>query len=115
MRRLVAAMLVMVGSHVMAAETKPEAPAQAAAVEKREKEFTVENKYLIMPIQNNGKGEGRGGDKRKTLMLYIDGKAVRQYNMRLAPSAELADWYAFFTIGNYKGCLLYTSPSPRDS
>ena len=103
MRRLVAAMLVMVGSHVMAAETKPGAPAQAAAVEKREKEFTVENKYLIMPIQNNGKGEGRGGDKRKTLMLYIDGKAVRQYNMRLAPSAELADWYAFFTIGNYKG------------
>ena len=92
MRRLVAAMLVMVGSYVMAAEIQPE----AAAVEKREKEFTVVNKYLIMPIQNNG-------DKGGSITLSIDGKAVRQYGLKLAPSADQVDWYAFFTIGDYKG------------
>ena len=48
-----------------------------------------------MPIQNKGKGS--------TIKLYIDGKVVRQYGLNLAPTAEQADWYAFFTIGNYKG------------
>ena len=48
-----------------------------------------------MPIQNRGKG--------LTIQLDIDGKAVRRYDLRLAPSTELADWYACFTIENYKG------------
>ena len=97
MRTLIVATYVILGLglYVSAAETQMEAQAQPGAPEKREKEFTVENKYLIMPIQNKGKGS--------TIKLYIDGKAVRQYGLNLAPSAEQADWYAFFTIENYKG------------
>ena len=93
MKKLIVATCVILGLglYVAAAEVQ----AQPAAPEKWEKEFTVENKYLIMPIQNKGKGS--------TIKLYIDGKAVRQYGINLAPAAEQADWYAFFTIGNYKG------------
>jgi fructan beta-fructosidase len=93
MRKLIVATCVILGLglYVAAAEVQ----AQPAAPEKWEKEFTVENKYLIMPIQNRGKGS--------TIKLYIDGKAVRQYGLNLASTAAEADWYAFFTIGNYKG------------
>ncbi len=72
-----------------------QADGQLAAVDKWEEEFTVENKYLILPIQNKGRGS--------TIRLYIDDKVVRQYDLNLAPDAEQADWYAFFTIGNYTG------------
>ena len=91
MRKLIVAKCVILGLglYVAAAEVQ----AQPAAQEKWEKEFTVENKYLIMPIQNKGKGS--------TIKLYIDDKAVRQYDLVLAPTAAEADWYAFFTIGNY--------------
>jgi fructan beta-fructosidase len=96
MRILVAATCVMLGLGLLvAAEAKPAVQGQLVAPEKREREFTVENKYLIMPIQNKGKGS--------TIKLYIEDKAVRQYGLNLAPTAEQADWYAFFTIGNYKG------------
>ena len=97
MKKLIVATCVILGVawHVAAAETKPEAAAQPVAPEKREEEFTVANKYLIMPIQNKGKGS--------TIKLYIDDTAVRQYILNLAPTAAEADWYAFFTIGNYKG------------
>ena len=74
---------------------------QPAGLEKREREFTVENKYLVMPIQN--KTSIKFVRPSSTITLSIDGKAVRQYDLNLAPSAEQADWYAFFTIGNYKG------------
>ena len=93
MSKLIVATWVILGLAwpVTAAETKPEAP------EKRGKEFTVANKYLIMPIQN------KAAAKVSNITLSIDGKAVRQYDLRLAPTAEQADWYAFFTIGNYMG------------
>jgi fructan beta-fructosidase len=97
MKKLIVATCVILGAawHVAAAQTKPEAAAQPVAPEKREEEFTVANKYLVMPIQNKGKGS--------TIKLYIDDKAVRQYILNLAPTAAETDWYAFFTIGNYKG------------
>ena len=79
----------------------PQSNQQPAGLEKREKEFTVENKYLVMPIQN--KGSIKFVKPSSTITLSIDGKAVRQYGLNLAPSAEKTDWYAFFTIGNYKG------------
>jgi len=99
MKKLIVTTSVILGLglHVAAAaETKPEAQAQPAAPEMREKEFTVANKYLVMPIQNKG---GKGA----AIKLYIDGKAVRQYGIKLAPTAAEADWYAFFTIADYKG------------
>jgi len=60
-----------------------------------EKEFPVFAKYLILPIENNGT-EGN-------LKLYIDGKTVFDYDLVLAMSPDKVDWYAFFTIENYKG------------
>lgn len=81
--------------------TAPQSNEQPAGLEKREREFTIENKYLVMPIQN--KTSIKFVKPSSTITLSIDGKAVRQYDLNLAPSAEKADWYAFFTIGNYKG------------
>ena len=71
------------------------AEAQAAGPKSQQKEFTVANKYLIMPIRNGG--------ERSTIKVSIDGKVVRQYGLTLAASAAEAHWYAFFTIGNEKG------------
>ncbi|MDP6115356.1 MAG: glycoside hydrolase family 32 protein [Planctomycetota bacterium] len=77
--------------HIVQSDTKPKAPALVL----REKTFTVENKYLVFPIQN-GRGRGR-------LELYIGDQKVRQYGLNLATSEESTDWYAFFTIESYKG------------
>ncbi|MDP7134581.1 MAG: 2,6-beta-D-fructofuranosidase, partial [Planctomycetota bacterium] len=71
--------------HIVQSDTKPKAPALAL----REKTITVENKYLVFPIQN-GRGRGR-------LELYIGDQKVRQYGLNLATSEESTDWYAFFT------------------
>jgi fructan beta-fructosidase len=65
------------------------------ALAEQQKEFTVDNKYLIMPIQDNGKG----GE----IKLFIDGKEVRRYGLKLAANADSTHWYAFFTIRDYKG------------
>ncbi len=78
--------------HIVQTDTKPEIPKPAG---QQEKEFTVEKPYLIIPIRN-GKGGGQ-------IQLFIDGDEVRRYGLNLAPSAEQTDWYAFFTIGNYRG------------
>ncbi len=61
----------------------------------REKEFTVENKYLIIPIQN-GKVDAH-------IHLYIGEEKVREYGLNVASSPEQVDWYAFFTIESYQG------------
>ncbi|NQU23694.1 MAG: glycoside hydrolase family 32 protein [Candidatus Nealsonbacteria bacterium] len=61
----------------------------------REKEFTVENKYLIIPIQN-GKVDAH-------IHLYIGEEKVREYGLNVASSPEQVDWYAFFTIERYQG------------
>ena len=63
---------------------------------RREKSFTVGNRYLVIPIQNKGRGN-------TTIHLYIGDKEVRRYGLQVAPSAEAADWYAYFTIDCYKG------------
>ena len=68
----------------------------ASETARREKSFTVEHKYLVMPIKNKAKGN-------TTIHLYIGDKEVRRYGLQPAPSAEEADWYAYFTIEGYKG------------
>jgi len=63
---------------------------------RRERAFIVGSKYLLMPIEN----KGRGGT---TIHLYVGEEKVRQYQLHPARSAEQADWYAFFTIERYQG------------
>ena len=84
--------------HIVQTDTQPEA-APVMATRRQEKEFTIENRYLVMPIQN----QARGGKGTGLLQVFVDGEEVRHYNLRLAPSAEQADWYAFFTIDQYRG------------
>ena len=81
--------------HIMQTDTKPKVAATGMA----EKEFTVKNKYLIIPIQNKG-GRRKGGGQ---IQLFVDGEEVRRYGLSIATSAEQTNWYAFFTIESYKG------------
>jgi len=65
----------------------------------RRKQFTVRNKYLIIPIQDGVPYDDMDNDLR----LYVDDVKVRDYRLNLAKSAETTDWYAFFTIEGYMG------------
>jgi fructan beta-fructosidase len=73
-------------------DTKPKLPDLA----RREKSFTVESRYLIIPIQNKGKSKGQ-------IQVFVGDKEVRKYGLNIAASAETTDWYAFFTIDVFKG------------
>ena len=79
--------------HIIQTNEKPKAPKRLG---QQEKEFTVEYKYLVIPIKN---GKGGGGQIR----LYIDDEEVRRYGLNVAPSADQTDWYAYFTIESYRG------------
>ena len=85
-------LVVTVASVTGAPIAKPGAPETS----RREKSFTVGNRYLVIPIQNKGKG-------KTTIHLYIGDKEVRRYGLQPAPTAEETDWYAYFTIEGYKG------------
>jgi len=78
--------------HIVQTDTKPKIPKFG----NNEKEFTVENKYLVIPIQDSG---GKGGQ----IQLFVDDEEVRRYGLSIAPSAESTNWYAYFTIESYKG------------
>jgi fructan beta-fructosidase len=78
--------------HIVLTDTKPKLPELA----RREKTFTVENQYLVIPIRNKGKPGGQ-------IQLFIGGQEVRNYGLNVAASADTADWYAFFTIDRYQG------------
>ncbi len=78
--------------HIVQSDTKPKLPDLA----RREKSFTVESRYLIIPIQNKGKSKGQ-------IQVFVGDKEVRKYGLNIAASAETTDWYAFFTIDVFKG------------
>lgn len=61
----------------------------------REKSFTVANKYLIIPIKNKA--------KKTTLEVYAGSEKIRMYSVPLATDPQDVDWYAFFTIEDFKG------------
>ena len=63
---------------------------------RREKSFTVDKNFLVLPIRDNG-------GKASTIELLVDGKGVRRYDIRLADSPGNIDWHAFFTIEAYRG------------
>jgi len=76
---------------IVQSDTKPEMP----DLQPRVREFTVSNKYLVVPIKN--------GTKNCEIVLEVDGTPVRRYGTELATTADSVDWYAFFTIASYKG------------
>ena len=59
------------------------------------KELTIQNKYLLIPIKN--------GARKCRIELDVAGETVRRYGTELATDAESVSFYAFFTIGSYKG------------
>jgi len=82
--------------HVVQSDRKRVAKVKVAPkIARHEKSFTVDSTYLVMPIVNEGRGTN--------IHVYAGDEKVRQYGLRLAPSADQADWYAFFTIERYKG------------
>jgi len=80
-------------ARVVQANTKAQTPDRPAA---RKKEFTVQNKYLVIPVRNQGR---RG----TPFSFSIDGKKIGQFRLSLPATAKEADWYAFFMIGQHKG------------
>ncbi len=62
---------------------------------RRKKRLTVSAKYLILPVQNEG--------QKAQFTLHIDGKAVLNYEIALAPGEDDADWYAFFSLERFQG------------
>lgn len=84
---------VLVSAGALAQTTDPGTPRD------QRKEFTVENKYLIIPIQDGTAFDDMDSDLR----LYVDDVKVRDYRLKLADSAETTDWYAYFTIESYMG------------
>jgi len=76
--------------HIVQTDTKPKVPKTAGSLEK---EFTIENKYLIMPIKN-GKGGG-------IISVFVDDEEVRRYGINLAPAPLLfaeSKWHQIRTF-----------------
>jgi fructan beta-fructosidase len=70
---------------------------EPGAVPPLEAEFTVKEKYLILPIENAQDAT------QANFTLFVDGEAARQGKVPLAASAESTDWHAFYTIDAYRG------------
>ena len=77
---------------IVQSDSRPTLPELA----RREKSFTVQQSYLVIPIQNKGKPKGE-------IQLFIDDKEVRRYGLNIATGDNTTDWFAFFSIGSYIG------------
>jgi len=84
-------------SSSLLAQTDPISDPQTRRDQQRE--FTIQNKYLIIPIQDGT----RYDDMKSQLRLYVDGKKVHHYRINMAESAQTTDWYAYLTIESYRG------------
>jgi fructan beta-fructosidase len=71
-------------------DTRPNVPEYGP----REAAFRVTRRFLVIPIKN--------GAKKTELTLEVDGKPVRRYSTELAVSPDDVDWYAYFTIEEYR-------------
>ncbi|XZE51572.1 GH32 C-terminal domain-containing protein [Planctomycetaceae bacterium SH139] len=76
---------------IVLSDSKPQTP----SYQLRTREFTVENKYLILPIEN--------GARETEVRLSVAGQPIRKYNVELATAEELVDFYAYFTIAAHAG------------
>lgn len=77
--------------HIVLTDTKPDVPTYRS----QNREFTVGNRYLILPIQN--------GAKTTKLVLSVNDQPIREYDVELATGPDSVDFYAYFTIESYKG------------
>ena len=75
--------------------------------EQAESSFVLANNPQVNPGTPRGAGTVKPGDVKKIASL----KNVDSYVLRQNVTADLVDAKA----ARIKGCLLYTSPSPRDS
>ena len=75
----------------LADDVAPPAKAQS----QWEKEVTVNRKYLVLPIRDQGRD--------CQLDLTIDGEKVRSYECDIAPDPESVAFYAYFTLDVYRG------------
>ncbi len=85
--------------HIVQSDKRP----ASLDLAQREKSFTVENHYLIIPIQNSKEKTGKKEKPKGTIQVFVNNKEVRRYSLNIANSAETTDWHAFFTIDAYKG------------
>ncbi len=88
--------IVLTGTR-LSAQPVPQSDSETPRDQK--KEFTIQNKYLIIPIQDGT----RYDDMKSQLRLYVDGKIVHHYRINMAESAQTTDWYAYLTIESYQG------------
>jgi len=72
-------------------DTQPKAPILGPLT----RAFSVRERYLVIPIKN--------GVKKCELTVSVEGKPVRRYSTELATNPIDVDWYAFFTLEEYKG------------
>ncbi len=77
--------------HILLTDEKPKAPVFG----KFQRDFEVDKKFLIIPITN--------GAKKCQIEVSVDGEPVRRYQTELARDPDNVDWWAFFTIEQYKG------------
>jgi fructan beta-fructosidase len=87
--------------HIVQTNTKPRLPDLA----RREKSFTVENRYLIIPIQDQANIPANIGSQEKPtgqIQLFVGDKEVRRYDLSIAPTANDTNWYAFFDLSAYQ-------------
>ena len=60
-----------------------------------ERSFVVEKDFLLIPIRN--------GAPKIQVEVTVDGKPVRLYETELATGPDQVDWYAYFTLAEYRG------------
>ena len=95
--KMVVLFTIVLTSTSLSAQTTPISDSKTPR--DQQKEFTVDNKYLIIPIQDGT----RYDDMKSQLRLYVDGEIVHHYRINVAESAQTTDWYAYLTIESYKG------------
>lgn len=76
---------------IVQSDTKPALPEFAP----RTTSFIIERRNLIIPIKN--------GAKQTELIVEVDGKRERQYNVELATKTNDVDWYAYFDLNDFRG------------
>lgn len=88
--------------HIVQTNNKPKLPDFA----RREKSFTVESRYLIIPIQDQAKIPANIDNQEKPtgqIQLFVDNEEVRRYDLSIAHTENEAGWYASFDLSAYQG------------
>ena len=68
------------------------------------RELIIKSQYIHFPVTESG--------ELSKVNLTIGGNIFRNFELNLS---DKPDFWVYLDVSAYKGCLLYTSPSPRDS